>query len=79
MGIGREDTDHAQDCIQQFGLASYDAAHAGTMRTYDLHHIATADADFAEVKGLTLWMPQFRYLEIMAAMNSPTIVQPLHN
>ncbi len=59
--LGHEDMANARVCVRDHGLNSYDAAHAGTMLAYDLHHIATRDKDFAEIEDLTLWLPQDRY------------------
>lgn len=61
--LGHEDMTNAELCIQDCGLNSYDAAHAGTMLAYELYHIATMDKDFAEVASFTLWLPQDRYKE----------------
>lgn len=38
-------------------LLTRDALHAAVMKTHGISHIATGDADFKRVPGITVWMP----------------------
>ncbi len=44
-------------CCKEHKLLTRDALHVAVMRTHRLAHIATGDADFKRVSGLTVWMP----------------------
>lgn len=47
----------AGELSQRYGLLTNDALIVATMSAYHLTHLATNDADFRRVPGLTLWSP----------------------
>jgi predicted nucleic acid-binding protein len=47
----------AADIGAEIGLLITDAAHLAVMRERGIGHLATADADFFNIKGITVRMP----------------------
>ena len=47
----------AADIGAEVGLLITDAAHVAVMRERGISHLATADADFFNIKGITVWTP----------------------
>ncbi len=47
----------AADIGAEAGLLITDAAHVAVMRDLNIHHLATDDADFSNLKGVTVWTP----------------------
>jgi predicted nucleic acid-binding protein len=61
VAVTPEDMDNAAGFVHDFGLDSYDAAHAGVMRSYDVVDIATNDRDFEQVDSFNLWLAEPLY------------------
>lgn len=59
-----EDMDNASDFMNDYGLDSYDAAHAGVMKSYDTVDIATNDSDFEAVDSFRLWLADPLYMKL---------------
>jgi predicted nucleic acid-binding protein len=47
----------AADIGAEVGLLITDAAHVAVMRERGISHLATADADFFNIEGITVWTP----------------------
>ena len=47
----------AADIGSELGLLITDAAHVAVMREQGTRHLATADADFFGIEGITTWVP----------------------
>lgn len=64
VAVTIEDMDNAMALIRDFGLDSYDAAHAGVMQSYDVCDIATNDSDFEAVPSFNLWLAEPLYMKL---------------
>jgi len=47
----------ATDIGSRYGLLITDAAHIAVMKWQRINHLATADADFFDIDGITAWRP----------------------
>ena len=54
-GLTEEDIPRALHISRQWGLLTADALHLAVMERKRIVHLASADRDFEEIEGITLW------------------------